>query len=85
MQDIHGIANKGANSPKHAFPQSPYKHEDFPQVMYRGEETKIVKSREELLSAISDGYSVLPKEEHEEKPQEEPCPSTTPQSIDPAI
>ena len=61
MEDIHGIAQKGANSPKHAFPQAPYQHQNFPQMVYGPESTRIVSSPEELTSALAEGFRSTPQ------------------------
>ncbi len=61
MEDTHGIAQKGQNSPKHAFPQAPYQHQNFPQMVYGPESTKIVNSPEELTTALADGFKIAPE------------------------
>ena len=61
MEDIHGIAQKGENSPKHVFPKTPYQHQNFPQMVYGPESTRIVNSPEELTSALAEGFKVAPE------------------------
>ena len=61
MEDTHGIAQKGANSPKHAFPQAPYQHKNFPQMVYGTKSIKTVNSPEELTSALAAGFRCTPE------------------------
>lgn len=40
--------------------KEPYVHQDFPRVMYRGEEQKLVKTAEDEPAAVEAGFSRTP-------------------------
>lgn len=60
MEDIHGIAQKGENSPKHAFPSDQYVYRDFPRMVYSRGGVKVVHTADDLAKAVAEGFSLAP-------------------------
>lgn len=87
--DPHGFKARGENTPRHAFKNEPYTHQQFPQVVYKPAKvghfeepktnTKTVADETELAAALADGWSETPKPENDDPPAEPSAPELTPQ------